>query len=118
MTNCYLSSWGLLCFEALSCLRVNWEKSDMLPLGEVKNLSRLAEELGSKVESLPTTYLRPPLGAKHKSSITWEGVEEKFSRKLAIWKRQYISKGGRVTLITSTISNLSPVPSPFISDDF
>ena len=36
----------------------------------------------------------------------WDGVEEKVRRRLAVWKRQYISKGGRITLIKSTLSNI------------
>ena len=36
----------------------------------------------------------------------WDGVEERFRKKLAIWKRRFISKGGRLTLIQSTLSNL------------
>ena len=35
-----------------------------------------------------------------------EGIEERFRRTLIAWKRQYISKGGRLTLIRSTLSNL------------
>ena len=36
----------------------------------------------------------------------WDGVEERFRKKLAIWKRRFISKGGRLTLIRSILSNL------------
>ena len=36
----------------------------------------------------------------------WDGVEERFRKKLALWKRQYIWKGGRITLIKSTLSSL------------
>ena len=36
----------------------------------------------------------------------WDGVEEKFRKKLAMWKRQHIAKGGRLTLIRNTPSNL------------
>ena len=46
-----------------------------------------------------------PLGAKHKAARVWDGVEERFRKRLANWKRQYISKGGRLTLIRSTLSN-------------
>ena len=35
-----------------------------------------------------------------------DGVEEKFRKKLAWWKSHYISKGGRLTLIRSTLSNI------------
>ncbi|RVW12625.1 putative ribonuclease H protein [Vitis vinifera] len=36
----------------------------------------------------------------------WDGVEERFRKRLTMWKRQYLSKGGRATLIWSTLSNL------------
>ncbi|KAL6312823.1 hypothetical protein AAG906_024678 [Vitis piasezkii] len=59
-----------------------------------------------KVGSLPSTYLGMSLGAPFKSVAVWDGVEERFCKRLAMWKRQYISKGGRITLIRSTLSNL------------
>ncbi|RVW41121.1 hypothetical protein CK203_069690 [Vitis vinifera] len=34
----------------------------------------------------------------------WDGVEERIRRRLALWKRQYISKGGRITLIKSALA--------------
>ena len=36
----------------------------------------------------------------------WDGVEERLRKRLVMWKRQYISKGGRLTLIKSTLSNM------------
>ena len=33
-------------------------------------------------------------------------MEERMRRRLALWKRQYISKGGRITLIKSTLANM------------
>ena len=56
--------------------------------------------------NLPSTYLGMPLGAPFKSVGAWDGIEERFRKRLAMWKRQYISKGGRITLIRSTLSNL------------
>ena len=56
--------------------------------------------------SLSFTYLGLPLGAPFKSVTVWDGVKERFRRRLAMWKRQYLSKGGRATLIRSTLSNL------------
>ena len=63
-------------------------------------------ELGCKIGSLPFTYLGLPLGAPHKSVGVWDQIEERFRRRLAAWKCQYMSKGGRVTLIRSTLSSL------------
>ncbi|RVW39723.1 LINE-1 reverse transcriptase-like [Vitis vinifera] len=99
--------WLLMWFEALSGLKVNMEKSELIPVGRVENVGELADEFGYKVGNLPSTYLGMPLGAPFKSSGVWDGIEERFKRRLAMWKRQYISKGGRITLIRSTLSNLS-----------
>ena len=35
-----------------------------------------------------------PLGAPFKFVGVWDGIEERFRKKLATWKRQYISKRG------------------------
>ena len=99
-------SWVLLWFEAISSLKINLEKSSILPIGTMENLEDLAAELSYRKGNLPTTYLGRPLKMKRKSTQVWDGVEERFRKKLALWKRQYISKGGRLTLIKSTLSNL------------
>ena len=75
-------------------------------VGEVENVDQLALELGCKIGTLSTTYLGLPLGSRQTLINVWDGVEEKFRRKLALWKRQYISKGGRLTFIRSMMSNL------------
>ena len=91
-------------FKALLGLKINLGKSKIFPVGRSENVEALTAELGCKVGTLPTTYLGLPLGAPHKSTGMWDPIEER--RRLAIWKRQYISKGGRVTLIRSSLSNL------------
>ena len=72
----------------------------------MENLEDLATELGCRKGNLLTTYLGLSLGMKCKSIQVWDRVEERFRKKLALWKRQCISKGGRLTLIKSTLSNL------------
>jgi len=46
------------------------------------------------------------LGASYKSTHIWDGVIEKIEHRLVSWKMLYLSKGGRVTLIKSTLANL------------
>ena len=53
-------------FEAISGLRINLNKSEIIPMGRVDNVEMLAVELGCGVGSLPTTYLGLPLGAPHR----------------------------------------------------
>ncbi|RVW63178.1 putative mitochondrial protein [Vitis vinifera] len=99
-------SWLLLWFEATSGLRINLNKSEILPMGRVENAELLAAELGYKVGSLPSTHLGLPLDASHKSVMVWDGMEERMRKRLALWKRQFISKGGRITLIRSTLASM------------
>ena len=96
----------LLCFQAVTGLKVNALKSEMIPIGEVPNVHVLAEILGCRILSLPMTYLGMPLGASYKSPIVWNPILEKVERKLAGWKKMYLSKGGRLTLLKSTLFSL------------
>ena len=93
-------------FEAFSGLKVNLVKSELILVGRVEIVEELANDFGYKIGNLPSTYLGMPLGAPFKSIGVWDGIEEIFKKRLAMWKRQYISKGGMITLIRSTLSNL------------
>ena len=75
-------------------------------------LEDLADILGCQTLTLPMKYLGLPLGAKFKSKDIWNPIVEKMERRLVGWKRVYLSKGGRLTLIKSTLSNL---PTYFLS---
>ena len=99
-------SWLLMWFEACSGLKINLEKCEVIPVGRVHDMEGLALELGCKVGGLPSCYLGLPLGAPFNSLAVWDGVEERFRKRLAMWKSQYISKGGRLTLIRSTLSSM------------
>jgi hypothetical protein len=102
----------LLCFEPASGLRINLSKSEMVPVGEVGDVEELASILGCDVTSLPLKYLVLPLSAKYKDAHMWNSVIEKMEARLAGWKRLYLSKGGRLTLINSILSSL---PTYFLS---
>jgi hypothetical protein len=77
---------------------------------------------GCGVSSLPLKYLCLSLGAPFKAKSSWDEVVDKIEMSLASWKRLYLSKGGRVILIKSTLSNLPmyflslfPIPSSVAS---
>ena len=81
-------------------------KSVIYPVNQAANLEELASILSCKSGSLPTTYLGLPLGASFKYSGIWNGVTEKMEKRLAAWKMQYLSKGGRLTLIQSVLDSI------------
>ena len=101
-----------LWFEAVSGLKINLGKSEMVPVGEVPNLEALAQILGCQTASLPMKYLGLPLGAPFKAKSIWNPIIERMEKRLAGWKRLYLSKGGKVTLIKSTLASL---PTYFLS---
>ena len=71
-------------------LKINLDKVEVIPVGEVLKVKNLASVLGCRIRKLPTSYLGLPLGVLFKSSRVWDAVEERFIKRLAMWKRQYL----------------------------
>jgi hypothetical protein len=93
----------LVCFEAVSGLKVNLTKSSLIPVGSLEDVDQLAGSMGCGTADLPLKYLGLPLGASFKLKAIWRDLEVLLARRLAPWKRMYLSKGGRVALIKSTL---------------
>jgi hypothetical protein len=74
-------------------------------VGNVNNVFGLASIFGCGVSFLPMKYLGLRLEAFFKTKSIWDGVIEKIEHRFAGWKRIYLSKGGKITLIKSTLSN-------------
>lgn len=96
----------LSCFQAFTGLKVNVWKSEIVPVGEVNNLDALANILQCRVGSLPMKYLGMPLVTSFKTNSIWNPILEKMEKKLSRWKCLYLSKGGRLILLKSTLSSL------------
>ena len=77
-------SWLLMWFKACSGLKINLEKSELILVGRVHNIGDLALELGCKVGNLRSRYLGLPLGAPFKFVEVWDGVGERFQKRLAL----------------------------------
>uniref|UniRef100_A0A2N9EED7 Reverse transcriptase zinc-binding domain-containing protein n=1 Tax=Fagus sylvatica TaxID=28930 RepID=A0A2N9EED7_FAGSY len=72
----------------------------------------LADSLCCHIGDLPLSYLGMPLGASFKAVTVWNPILEKLDRRLSGWQKLYLSKGGRLTLLKSTLSSL---PTYFMS---
>ncbi|XP_059628553.1 uncharacterized protein LOC132271240 [Cornus florida] len=101
----------LVCFQAVSGLKVI-RKSSLVPVGEVHNIDELAAVLGCGISSFPISYLDLPLGSPSRRVGGWDPVVERYEKRLAEWKKQYLSTGGKVTLMKSTLASL---PTYFLS---
>lgn len=97
----------LNCFEAVFTLQVNFNKSTIFGIHvEDRLLHHFAEMLGCKTGSFPTSYLGLPLSTGRISKSFWNPMVERVEFKLASWKANCMSIGGRVTLIKSALANL------------
>ncbi|XP_075648654.1 uncharacterized protein LOC142619443 [Castanea sativa] len=73
----------LIWFEAVSGLKVNLGKSELVAVGSVHDMDLLVAVLGCKQGSLPMKYLGLPLGEKFKDESIWIPILERMERKLA-----------------------------------
>ena len=96
----------LFWFEVVYRLKINMGKSELVLVGVVPNIADMVDVLECKQGSFPMKYLGLLLGANVRDSSIRNPIIEKMERRLAGWKRLYISKGGKDTLIKSTFSNL------------
>ena len=87
-------------------MKINLGKSEMVPVGEVPLFEELVCILGCQIVSFPMKYLGFPLSATYKETSIWNPIIERMEKRLAGWKRLYLSKGGKVTLIKITLSSL------------
>lgn len=62
--------------------------------------------LGCRAANLPLKYLGVPLGARYMGRCSWDPVIKIVERRHASWKRNFLSKGGRLTLVKSALSSI------------
>ena len=90
----------------MSGLRVDLSKSALILVGEVPNVYVLALFFGCGLDYLPSSYLGFPFGAPNKCIAIWDPDVERFHKRLAAWKSKLLSRGGRMTLLKSTLCSL------------
>ncbi|CAN1221385.1 Putative ribonuclease H protein At1g65750 [Linum grandiflorum] len=89
----------LICFQAISGLKINFSKSRIFAVGNVQNINEMAHIFGCAVDTFPTSYLGLPLGCKPTLSVIWNPVITSIQSKLDSWKVRHLSFGGRLVLI-------------------
>ena len=77
-------TWILFWFKAVLGLNINLDKSEVIPVGEVEEVNKMAVEIGCRVGQLSAVYLGLPLGTPNKATSVWDEVKEKVRRRLAL----------------------------------
>ncbi|GJS73367.1 reverse transcriptase domain, reverse transcriptase zinc-binding domain protein [Tanacetum coccineum] len=97
----------LKCFEEVSDLRVNFNKSKLYGVGVTGGeIVEMARWMSCGVGELPITYLGLPIGVCMRRTCAWNPVVEKFKKRLADWKAKTMSFGGRLTLVKAVLGSL------------
>ncbi|GKA72279.1 retrovirus-related pol polyprotein from transposon TNT 1-94 [Tanacetum coccineum] len=97
----------LKCFEEVSGLKVNFDKSKLYGIG-VNSCDRneMARWMTCSTGDFPFTYLGLSIGERISGIKAWRAVIEKFKNLLVDWKAKSMSFGGRLTLVKSVLSSL------------
>ena len=72
----------LACFQTFTGLKVNVGKSEIVPIGEVRNIQSLANILKCRVGNLPMIYLGMPFGFLYKTASIWNPILERMEKKI------------------------------------
>ncbi|GKV32081.1 hypothetical protein SLEP1_g40712 [Rubroshorea leprosula] len=94
-------------FELASRSKINFGKSQIMEIRTDEGWKeRMACRLCCKEGDLPFKYLGILVGGNHRKLALWKPLLESFKKKLASWKGQNLSLGGRITLLNSVLSSL------------
>ncbi|XP_016172426.1 uncharacterized protein LOC107614807 [Arachis ipaensis] len=97
----------LRCFELMSGLNINFEKSSFIPVNSDQRWARkMCQLLGCKEASLPVRYLGISLGANPRLVKTWKPVIDKVEERLSLWKAKSLNKAGKLVLIKYVLNSL------------
>jgi hypothetical protein len=99
--------WLLVCFEQLSGMKINYDKSDLLVLGmDDERANEFAKKICCKRSNFPIKYLGVPL---HFSKVRREDLQpviDKIVKRIAGWKGRLLSYAGRLTLLKSCLASI------------
>lgn len=94
-------------FELISSLKVNFFKSKLASIVVCEEtVRRCARMLNCRIMSIPFTYLGIQVGANPRRLSTWVMVQNKFQKRLTLWRQKSLSFGGRICLVNSVLTSL------------
>jgi hypothetical protein len=97
----------LSCYEVMSGMKINFEKSEIFTIGLTDEEQCLAANcLGCKIGAFPMKYLGMPVSSMKISKAQLSYVSDKTEKRLGTWQCEYLSSGGKSILIDSYLSSI------------
>jgi hypothetical protein len=97
----------LLCFEAMSGLKINFDKSEVVVLGyPPETQQRIADNLNCRLATFPVNYLGVPVRDSRILIRDLAPLVGRVRAKAEPWCGRFTSKGSKTVLIDSCLSSL------------
>ena len=97
----------LLCFEAMSGLKINFDKSEVVVLGyPPEEQRRIADNLNCRLSTFPVSYLGMPIRDSRILIRDLEPLVGRVKAKSEPWQGRFTSKGSKTILIDACLSSL------------
>jgi Reverse transcriptase (RNA-dependent DNA polymerase) len=97
--------WSLYAFEALTGIKINFSKTELIPLNlSQEEASELASLVGCSLSQFSLKYLGVLLSDSKLKCKDWQPIIEKIQNKMPNWKGTLLSMGGRLVLLDSVLS--------------
>lgn len=97
----------LLIFEAMSGLKVNFNKSLLVGINISDSwLCEVASVLSCKVGKVPFLYLGLPIRGNPRRLSFWDPIVHRIKSRLTGWNSRFLSFGGRLVLLKSVLTSL------------
>jgi hypothetical protein len=97
----------LYCFEDMSGLKINYDKSEIFVLGSNQEEElKIAEMFNCNVGKLPLKYLGIMVDNKHMNVSDLSYIHQKVEKRVPTWQSAGLSSGGKMILVESCLSSI------------
>lgn len=97
----------LFCYEEMSGMKINYNKSEVFTIGiDAEESEHIANAFNCKVGKFPMKYLGLPISYKRLSKEELSESAAKVEKRLETWKCNQLSYGGRSILINSSLTSI------------
>lgn len=90
----------LMCFEGMSGMKINFEKSEAFASGgDLESQLRAAHMMNYELGSIPMKYLGMPISKRALSIMDFDPLVAKVAGRVEPWQGKLLASGGRLVLI-------------------
>ena len=99
--------WLLVCFEQMSGMKINYDKSDLLTVGlEEDQANEFARLFCCKKGEFPIKYLGVPLHYNKLTRKDLQPVVDKIIKRIVGWRGRFLSYAGRLVLLKACLVSI------------